>query len=158
VRGFTPAIAPRPFTAEQIRDAMGTGTLIRLRFAPAGEPAHDEIWRVTASDADGCTIASTRVGADGQETAAGEETDRWDELMEHATFPADATAVSTGTVTVPAGTFETKRYVVTKADGTVSTYDFAPTMPGPPISLVITAGGSPVFSMTLVERTWVGSR
>ncbi len=152
-----PAFAPRPFTADQIRDAMPAGTEIRFRLEEAGKPAVIMHWKVTAADAASMTLVTRILGEDGSliaEEPAG--TSRWDQLVEHASFPADLTVKSEGSVEVPAGTFDSIDYVVTETvDGsrTVSTFKFARQLPGPPVLLSVDKDGVMVRRMTLVERT-----
>lgn len=152
-----PKLAPRPFTADQIRDAMPAGTEIRFRLEEAGKPAVIMHWKVTASDAATMTLAATILGEDGSIVAPEQsETSRWDELVEHASFPADLTVRSEGSVEVPAGTFDSIDYVVTETkDGstTVSTFKFARQLAGPPVLLSVDKDGTNVRRMTLIERT-----
>jgi hypothetical protein len=54
---------------------------------------------------------------------------------------------------VPAGHFDTWKYVVTEPDGTVTTYQFARTLPGPPVRMEVRSSDTVVFSMELVSRT-----
>ena len=152
-----PKLAPRPFTADQIRVAMPAGTEIRFRLEEAGKPAVIMHWKVTAADAATMTLAATILGEDGSVVAPEQsETSRWDQLVEHASFPADLTVKSEGSVEVPAGTFDTIEYVVTETkDGstTVSTFKFARQLPGPPVLLSVDKDGTNVRRMTLIERT-----
>jgi hypothetical protein len=147
------AIAPRPYTADQIRDAMPVGTDLRHRIAEAGKPAVVSHGTVVAADATTCTFASKTEAEDGSLIEdEGQHVFQWTELMEHATFPAAHTVQSEGSVDVPAGHFDTIRYVVTEDDGSISTYDFPKGVPGPPVSYTVVAGGQTVFSMTLLSR------
>jgi hypothetical protein len=152
-----PAIAPRPFTAEQIRAAMPAGTEVRFRLEQLGKPPVVLHWQVTAADADTMTMTSRVLGEDGsvlsQEPA---QASRWDELVEHATFPAARTVRSEGSVEVPAGRFATIDYVVTENSAgsvTVSKFRFARELPGPPIWLAVETDGIVVRRMVLLERT-----
>lgn len=149
-----PRLAPRPFTAEQIRKAMPAGTEIRYRIEEQGRPPVLVHSRVTAADAASMTMESRVLAEDGSLLA--EEpprTTKWVDLLEHANFPADRTVQSRGTVEVPAGKFETLDYVVTEtAKGTVSTFRFAPSLPGPPVSLEVKKDGTVVQRMVLLSR------
>jgi hypothetical protein len=51
-------------------------------------------------------------------------------------------------ITLPVGTFDSMRYVVTKNDE-VKTYWFARTLPGPPVKVEVTKGGKTVMTMTM---------
>ena len=43
--------------------------------------------------------------------------------------------------------------LVTEPDGTVTTYQFARTLPGPPVRMEVRSGDVVAFSMELVSRT-----
>lgn len=147
-----PAIAPRPYTAEQIRDSMPVGTEIRYRLESADAPATIMVFVVDAADATTATMTNRVLSEDGATVIAEEKsTTEWAALMEHATFPADVTTVRASSVEVPAGTFETTEYVVRK-DGAVTTYHFAKALPGPPVSMVEEEGGKVKRSMRLLSR------
>ena len=109
---------------------------------------------VIAADEVSGTIADAVVDAQG--TVLSEEppaTMQWEDLRKHAEFPVAALQTSDDAVDVPAGHFETWKYVVTDPDGTVSTYQFARTLPGPPVWMEIRNEGAVAFSMELVSRT-----
>lgn len=146
------AVAPIPFTAEQIRDAMPPGTELKLRVASPGKPTVIQHWVVLRADAETGTIASRLLDENGELVQdEGAQTSRWQELREHAKFPADKTTVTDATVTVPAGTFPTKLYEV-REGSTVKKMHFAPALPGPPIDMVVEVDGKVVMHMTLLER------
>lgn len=152
-----PAIAPRPFTAEQIRAAMPAGTQITFHMEESGKPPVVLHWTVTAADEATMTLVSRVVGINGNVIAEEPaQSTPWQQLAEHATFPAARTARSEGSVQVPAGRFDTIDYVVTdEKDGskTVSTFRFAKQLPGPPVMLTVEKDGVTVRRMTLVERS-----
>jgi len=136
---------------------MPAGTEIRFRVEEAGKAPVVLHWRVTAADQTTMTLVSRILGEDGaviaQEPA---QASRWDELMKHATFPAERTARSDGSVEVPAGVFDTIDYVVTDekdSSKTVSTFRFARQLPGPPVSLTVEKDGAMVRKMILIERS-----
>lgn len=148
--------APRPFSAEQIRQAMPVGHVVRLRVEAQGAEPQELRWEVTAADATRCTIASKVYdlrGALVRDEGAG--TSQWTELREHAAFPAAETVITSGTIEVPAGRFETRVYRVTSRDGSftmVKTLHFATTLPGPPVLMTVERDGEPLMKMTLLER------
>ncbi len=150
------AIAPRPFTAEQIRDAMPTGCQLKFRMEVAGEPTLIEQWVVTAANGTQMTMSSKSFAEDGKLVGdQGSDTSTWTQLMEHATFPAARTTVTERTVETPAGTFAAIVYEVrdTKEGVPVVThFHFAKTLPGPPVLLTVDAGGKRIRTMTLLER------
>src|SRR5215813_7004991 len=81
-------LAPRPFTIEQIRAAMPEGTEMRMRVEEQGKPSAVLHWRVTRSDATGLTVASELLDNEDHLVAnEGSKTSRWEELLEHASFP-----------------------------------------------------------------------
>lgn len=149
--------APRPFSAEQIRDAMPVGHRIRVRQEQDRAPTIEEEWVVTAADAQGCTIATKVFDVEGNLIRdGGTETGAWSKLREHAAFPAAATEISTGTIELPMGTFETRVYRVTMPAGdgapAVLTLHFAVSLPGPPVLMVAERAGVQVSRMTMIER------
>lgn len=149
-------IAPRPFTAEQIRAAMPTGQQLKFRMEVAGAPTIIEQWIVTAADATQMTMSSKSFADDGKLVEdQGSDTSTWTKLMEHATFPAAKTTVTESTVETPAGTFASIVYEVRDTkDGVpvVTHFHFAKTLPGPPVLLTVDAGGKRIRTMTLLER------
>jgi hypothetical protein len=152
-----PGLAPRPFTAEQIRDAMPEGTEMRYRLEEPGQPPVVLVMRVTAADEKTGTIASEVLAEDGTVVKPAEtKTSEWTALVKHASFPAAATTVGESTVETPAGSFPSIDYVVrsTSEDGAavVTTYRFARALPGPPVSLVREKGGVVVSRMVLLSR------
>lgn len=152
-----PAIAPRPFSAEQIRAAMPAGTQMTFHMEESGKPPVVLHWRVTAADQATMTLVSTVVGINGNVIAEEPaQSTSWQELAEHSSFPAARTVRGEGSVQVPAGRFDTIDYVVTdEKDGskTVSTFRFAKQLPGPPVMLTVEKDGVTVRRMTLIERS-----
>lgn len=154
-----PAVAtlPTPYTAQGLHDALPAGAEIRYRIVEGGV-AHLERW--TFLDPTDTTVAvHTEVVDDAGRVTEdeGTHTARWDELRDHAKFPVEGTVRSDATVTVPAGTFTTWRYDVpdTMDDGTkvMVHYDFDPKRAGPPVRMLVEAGGVEVMTMELVSRT-----
>ncbi|MFW5729137.1 MAG: hypothetical protein ACOCYG_05685, partial [Spirochaetota bacterium] len=71
---------------------------------------------------------------------------RWEELRDHATFPAADTTVVEEEVDVPAGRYRCWTYTVTERSGTdvlISSYSFAKELPGAPIRYVGILNGTP---------------
>ena len=147
-------MAPTPYTAAQIRDAMPVGTVVVYRRVEAGKEPYLNRMTVVAADETSGTIADAVI--DEQGVVLSEEapaTMQWEELRKHAEFPVAALQTSDSAVDVPAGHFDTWKYVVTEPDGTVTTYQFARTLPGPPVWMEIRAADAVAFSMELVSRT-----
>lgn len=149
------AWAPTMVDLAGLRDGFPLGTRMRLRLELAGSPAIEQRWEVVGHTAEGCTIASTvhdaETGALLRDEGSGRST--WEELLGHGRFPAARTEIADDTVTVPAGTFATRRYTVREDDGSVKVLHFAKGLPGPPVSLVVTRDGAVTSSMVLLERT-----
>lgn len=151
------SLAPRPFTAEQIRKAMPTGHELRFRMEAEGKPTTIEHWIVTLADDTRMVLASKTYTEDGKLVEdQGSETSTWTELVGHASFPADKTTVREGEVEVPAGKFPALIYEVrVKDEGgveTVSHFHFAKPLPGPPALLTVERQGKVVRRMILLER------
>lgn len=148
-----PATLAPPVTPGAFRAAFPAGTTIRYRIEAAGAPAVEERWQWVATDAEGCTIHTWTTLPDGTVRDDGEGRSAWAELLAHAVFPADRTTVEDASIETPAGTFATWRYAVTEPDGSGKVLYFARTLPGPPVSMVVTEGGAEVYRMTLLERS-----
>jgi hypothetical protein len=150
-------IAPRPFTAEEIRQAMPVGHELRYRMEVEGKPTTIDHWVVTAADEAKMTISSKAYAEDGKLVEdQGSETSAWTALMEHATFPADKTTLREVDVDVPAGKFPGVLYEVRDKDKdgveVVSRFHFARTKPGPPMLVTIEREGKMMRKMILLER------
>jgi hypothetical protein len=152
-----PGIAPRPYTAEQIRDGMPVGTELRYRLEENGQPPTIMVMKVIAADEKTGTIATQILAEDGTLMKdAGEQTSEWSALVKHASFPLDATKMTESTIETPLGLFPSVDYAVRSKseDGVpvLTTYRFARALPGPPVSLVREKDGQVVSRMTLIAR------
>lgn len=124
-----PDLAPRPFTAEQIRDGMPVGTELRYRLEETGKPTTIMVMKVTAA---------TRAPAPSPRP------------------PRATTRVTKATVDTPAGSVPSVDYEVRSIiDGAeaVTLYRFAASLPGPPVVLTREQGGAVVSRMTLIARS-----
>jgi hypothetical protein len=145
------SLAP-PFTAVQLHDAFPAGTDVRFRRTTDGQTVILH-WVFESPTDDGVSIRATVERPDGTFLYDdGAHFERWAELVQHAVFPAAATTIEEGSVTVAAGTYPVRTYVVRGADGTIERFSFAPTLPGPPVFYTKTVGGVEVVRMELVER------
>jgi hypothetical protein len=146
--------APRPFTPDQIRQAMPIGTRISLRIEAEGQNPTIERWTVTDAGPEACTIASmTYTAATGALLKdEGARTSSWPELADHASFPAAETTVVDGTFTGDIGTHAIREYRVHHADGAVWVYRFAVDLPGPPAEMLVEKDGKVTLRMTQVLR------
>lgn len=133
--------APTPFTADEIREGCPSGR--RHLFAertPAGTTRRET--HFIESTPEGARIEIVTLNDDGTtgEPQLGEAT--WEELRLHARYPAAQTTITAEEITVPFGTFVTKRYTVDDPEaGTLTRVWFADDLPGPPIRLIVEQGG-----------------
>lgn len=117
----------------------------------AGKPTVTERWEFSDVDPARTRVTTTTLDEGGRPTGAPEaQTATWAELREHARFPAAATTVTDEPMTVPAGTFDCWRYVVTTPEGTRTLW-FAKTLPGPPVKMVVVKGGATTLTMTMTS-------
>ena len=148
------AMAPTPYTADQIRDSMPVGAVLVYRRVESGKDPYLNRMTVVSADPAGCKIADAIVDESGAILSEeGESVAGWEDLRKHAEFPATSVVRSDDAVDVPAGHFETWKYVVSEGDGTVTTYQFARTRPGPPVWMEIRNDGAVAFAMELVSRS-----
>lgn len=147
--------APRPFTAEQIRDAWPKNSISRYRTEEKGKPtviAETRVREATAADA---TFETHLTSLDGQPVGTPQiTTSTWSELMAHATFPATLTTIEDVVVETPAGSFDAWLYTVRSKDPNdkdLSRYYFAKNKPGAPVLFERTADGETVFKVVLVS-------
>jgi hypothetical protein len=77
----------------------------------------------------------------------------WDELRQHALFPAASVRMHDEQITVPAGSYACVVYTVSDAaEGTVTTFYFARDLPGAPVLFYQEAGGRRVSTTTLLSH------
>jgi hypothetical protein len=137
-----PGLLPTPFTADEIRDASGTGKTIRILVEqPDGTP-FERVNRFSGCDAEGATLERWLVAADGGvegEVSSGRVT--WRELQGHAAFPSDRTTVTEEAIELQVGRVECLRYDTRDdaaasndaADAATETFWFARAFPGMPV-------------------------
>ncbi len=150
-------IAALPFSADDIRKAMKVGTEITLRDEDGAGKVKLVEWTVTEANADEVTLHTKILSEDFKLVEdQGTSVHKWTEMRDHAAFPVDQTVRSEGMLTVPVGVHETWLYVVssTNEDGknVESFYQFAKTLPGPPVQMSIVVDGKVVRKMTMVGR------
>lgn len=149
-----------PFSAVALREGLPVGTMDVWRIEQAGQPTLIRTSRIVAADAHTATFSALHVRADDGLVHGdpSEYTARWEELRDHASFPADSVTRTVGPVTVPAGTFEGPRFEAARDASSVEVFHFAQDLPGPPVSYTRTDGGELVYSMTLLYRKDVDGR
>ncbi len=141
----SPEMAPQPFTPAAIRDAMKPGS--RRRFITRGTAGTTTIveWSVLEATEAHCRIRFTLIDDDGSPGAPTEKVVGWEELRDHATFPAAHTTAVEEEVAVPAGRYLCWTYTVTERSDTdtlVSSYSFAKELPGAPIRYASVRNGT----------------
>jgi len=150
------ALAPFPYTAEQIRDASPLGRVFRHRIVENGAVNIAET-RFVAVDATTATFETIVSDEAGKQLAPPQRaTATWDELRHHASYPAAATTVEDAAIDTPAGHFECMKYVVRRPheDGrpSVTIAYFAKQLPGPPVRMIVEAGGAIIGELTLIGQ------
>jgi len=146
------ALAPLPFTAEQIRAASPAGRVVRLRVEAAGKPTSIVVMTFVASDEHGAEVESTTLDEHGAPLGApARQRATWDELRNHAAFPAAATQIEDGVADTPAGRFPSKIYTVTRGDN-VSRFYFAVDRAGPPVLFYSDVAGARAVTTTLLAN------
>jgi len=154
------ALAPRPFTAEQIAEHMPVGKWRRYLMEPQGEPGFEELSTVLLCQGAGMTMESRAFELDG--TARGEPqrlTANWVDLRDHASWPAEATVIHETQLALPSGTFDCWRYTVTaEVEGVsvVSRFYFSKAHPGAPVRYEEVRDGVRVFRMSLLASGVAG--
>lgn len=102
-----PGLLPTPFTADEIRDATGSGKTIRLLLEGPDGPLGEHVNQFTDTDAEGATLE--RWAADDPKAVVSHRV-TWAELQGHAAFDAGTTSVSTVSVRTPLGDLTCRRY------------------------------------------------
>jgi len=145
-----PEWAPKPFTADQIRQATVPGRTWEWAVEEAGQsPSHEIIVFTAANDREG-DIEDTTLPGDGRQVTESTPHVPWSALMHHADFPRAATVMTSETITTPAGTFDCLRYDVSRGEA-MATFYFAKTLPGPPILFFTEKQGKRIRTSTLVR-------
>ncbi len=145
-------LAPLPYTAAQIRAASPAGRIVRLRVEAPGKPTSVLVTTFATSDEHGADIESTVLDEHGTPRGAPErQRATWDELRNHAAFPAAATRIEDGVADTPAGQFPSKIYTVTRGDQ-VSRFYFAVDRAGPPVLFHTDVAGVRTLTSTLLAN------
>jgi hypothetical protein len=145
----SPEVAPYPFTVYQLKAGCASGRTIRYRFDSPTTGVKLERWTFLDIDPKTTEVTTTTYDEEGRQVGQPEvKRAQWAELHEHARFPYATTVITNEPITLPAGTFDAMRYVVTDGDQ-VKTLWFARKLPGPPVKMEITKGGRTVLVMTM---------
>lgn len=145
--------APAPFTTDQLRSGCPVGRRIVYKIEEEGKPVTRRTLEFLKSDANTAEIRATTSDASGKELNAATNTATWAELRSHGEFDKDRVEVKHRTVSLPVGTLEASVYKVTELDGTVTTYYFADTLPGPPVFLYVEKDGKRIRTQTMESST-----
>jgi hypothetical protein len=153
VESPTPKILPHPFTAEEIRQEWVPGLVIFMRrTSPDG--VFSERWTVLDADEEGVNIEY--VDTDGSFDPTGEpSTNRstWIELRGHASFPEAHSTREWVSRSTALGELDGWLYqVADPAAVTVEEFFFAQSVPGAPVQMKISEGGTTIFQLEQVMR------
>ncbi len=102
-----PGLLPTPFTADEIRDATGSGKVIRLLLEGPDGPLGEHVNRFSETDAEGATL--DRWDAEDPKAIVSSRV-TWAELQGHAAFDAGTTSVSTVSLSSPLGELTCRKY------------------------------------------------
>jgi len=146
-----PEMAPTPYEAADIRKATKVGRRYEWTLEAPGEPKKRRVVLFTKVDDTHGEISAEDLDETGHSLGAPQKNQAtWEEFRDHASFPKAAVTIKDETVTVPAGTYECKLYVVTKGDE-VLRFWFAKTLPGPPVKVEIQKAGKLIEARALVR-------
>jgi hypothetical protein len=127
------AFLPTPYSAEQIREAWQPGLRVETHTSDENGASRRRL-SVLAADAEGCTIRSEALAAEG--SPGGEVRDfssRWSELRDHARFEAAKATRERAECRSGLGAQPGWRYATTDSTGAAVTMCFADATPGPPV-------------------------
>ena len=128
-----PGHAPTPFNAKQLRDACPPGRVDVFLIESSSRPPARQVTRFLNRTPTGAVFESSMLTAEGQPLGATVRARAtWEDLQEHASFPAASTVMTEDDVRVPAGSFDCWVYSVTTGSDVQRLY-FAKNLPGPPV-------------------------
>lgn len=145
------AMAPTPFTREELHANLHVGHRLEWNVTAPGHAREVQVMQFLAVDDRGAEIESSTLDETGHrvgDAKRGRAT--WEELRDHAAFPAASTEVADESVTVLAGTYDCRRYTV-KRGATVMRFWFAKKLPGPPVKIVESEGDKAVETRELAR-------
>jgi len=134
-----PDLLPTPFTAAEIREALGAGVTITLFVESPDGTEHERVHRFAQTDAEGATLSAWFTHAP-DDVVVSRVT--WRELQEHAAFPRAQTTITDEELELPLGRLACRRYEIADAPGApVETYWFSPAHPGMPVRYEVPLDG-----------------
>lgn len=137
------AMLPTPYTADAIREAFQPGVFLAFDVTTGGATSRQR-WQVTQATADEVTIAFTVQGATDVKTSA------FEDLRQHAAFPADTAERERVSWDSSLGPVE--GWVYTVQGETLRTFWFADAYPGPPLLMTVHNGETETMRMEQVQR------
>jgi len=146
------ALAPYPFTPEQLRATYKDGTELIFRVSVLGQPAVIQRMQFGGADAEGVTVLVKQEsveGIPGRDLMNKRST--WKELQEHARFSAVGTARFRERVRTSGAEWDCWVYVVAGPEGSTTSFSFADLLPGPPVLLEQSKDGETILRMELID-------
>ncbi len=142
---------PTPFSAEEIRDACVEGAT--RDYVLSGENQPPRLRMTFGPDVNGQVVVTTTLTDEEGEVlgASDDPPSTWKAFQAHASFPENATTITSGRHTAAAGTFDCWTYTLSGPSDTVTTFVFARDLPGPPLDLVVTRNGTLIQRMELLD-------
>lgn len=151
--GEPPAMLETPYTAEQIRDAWREGFSIIVRTRDV-DGEHFARHAVTSWSPERVALSMQPTDAAG--AALGEASPMsatWEELRQHALFPAAQTTRERATRETAVGSLQGWLYRVRKDDGTEAEFFFGDTTAGMPVQFGRKRAGQWISQSEQVART-----
>lgn len=144
---------PRPFTADQIREAWGAGLVLRIRQS-SPELVEHQRWTVVSADDEGAEIEYIAVDENGLALSEPRiERTSWQEFRDHASFPVATARRERSRQNTALGTLEGWLYTVEdRGTGTVGEFFFVDSLPGAPLFARTKRDGQLVAEMAQIER------
>jgi hypothetical protein len=150
---------PTPYTAAELQTGNPPGTTRVYLISAAGQEPELQTGRFLPDEAGRARFASETVDLSGAPVAGSGQEGRatWEELLQHALFPAAEAARKRTSCTVAAGVFPGWLYERTEpvpddaGAPLVHRFWFADGRPGPPVLYELTRAGELLYRMELVR-------
>ena len=151
-----PKTAPTPFDADAIRGATKDGRSYVFLVKDGGQPKGRRKMVFSEVTDEGATLTSSNQDLFGHPKGEPDvKKVTWNDLMAHATYPAEATTITEASVKVPAGSYDCKLYTVKESeDGQdqVTRAWFAKSLPGAPVKHEVERGSKVVRTLELFSH------
>jgi hypothetical protein len=147
-------MAPPPYTADQIRAANRPGTVYRYKVEALGQPVQIRVMEFTAGGSEETAEVKNLLLDEAGKPMRPPSVDRapWDAMRSHGEFPEKEVTITSETIEVPAGKFDTTVYTVRGPEGETMRFYFAKSYAGPPVLFYTERAGMRVMTSTLIER------